>query len=52
MDTINPETYDLRVSNPNIPEEAPLKSPKELLEEMKSLDKENQLILKEVEKIL
>ena len=52
IDTVNTETYDLGVSNPNLPEEAPLRSPKELLEEMKSLDKENQSILEEIEKIL
>jgi type I restriction enzyme M protein len=52
IDTVNTETYDLGVRNPNLPEEAPLRSPKELLEEMKSLDKENQSILEEIEKIL
>jgi type I restriction enzyme M protein len=52
MDTVNTETYDLGVRNPNLPEEAPLRSPKELLEEMKSLDKENQSILERIEKIL
>jgi type I restriction enzyme M protein len=52
IDTVNTETYNLVVSNPNLPEEAPLRSPKELLEEMKSLDKENQLIFDEIEKLL
>ena len=52
IDTVNTETYDLGVSNPNLPEEAPMRSPKEILEEMKSLDKENQSILEEIEKIL
>ena len=52
IDTVNTESYDLGVVNPNIPEKEPLRSPKELLEEMKSLDKENQSILEEIEKIL
>ena len=50
MDTVNKETYDLGVSNPNLSEEAP--EVKELIEEMKYLDKENQSILDEIEKIL
>lgn len=52
IETVNKETYDLGVLNPNLPEEEPLRSPQEILEEMKSLDEENQLILGEIEKIL
>jgi len=52
IDNVNTETYDLGVRNPNLPEEAPLRSPQKILEEMKSLDKENQSIFEEIEKIL
>ena len=52
INNVNTETYDLGVRNPNLPEETPLRSPQEILEEMKSLDKENQSLLEEVGKIL
>ena len=31
---INEESYDLSVKNPNLPEEAPLRDPKDILKEM------------------
>ena len=52
IDNISTETYDLGVSNPNLPEETPLKSPKELFEEIKSLDREYISIIAEIDKIL
>ena len=42
---IDESTYDLSVKNPNTPEEAPLRSPSEILDEMKSLDDETRDIL-------
>ena len=34
---VDEETYDLSVKNPNLPEEAPLRDPKEILKEMEFL---------------
>jgi len=42
---IDESTYDLSVKNPNTPEEAPLRSPAEILDEMEALDKETQEVL-------
>ena len=42
---IDQSTYDLSVKNPNTPEEAPLRSPLEILDEMKCLDDETAKIL-------
>jgi type I restriction enzyme M protein len=42
---IDESTYDLSVKNPNLPEEAPLRSPSEILDEMVLLDKETNKIL-------
>jgi len=42
---INQATLDLSAKNPNTPEEAPLRKPKEILKEMKALDKESADIL-------
>ena len=49
---VNPETYDLSVKNPNAPEEAPLRKPKEILEEIRTLDKESEEILNSISKLL
>jgi len=43
--TIDQSTFDLSVKNPNTPEEAPLRSPSEILDEMKVLDAETAEIL-------
>jgi len=42
---IDKVTFDLSAKNPNTPEEAPLRKPKEILKEMKALDKESADIL-------
>ncbi|MDC9723525.1 MAG: N-6 DNA methylase, partial [Urechidicola sp.] len=39
---------DLSAKNPNTPEEAPLRQPKEILESMKALDKESETILNSI----
>ena len=41
-------TFDLSAKNPNTPKEAPLRSPKVILEEMKALDKESEIILNSI----
>ena len=45
---INTDTYDLSVKNPNIPEEAPLRSPQEILTEMETLDNETKEIIQSI----
>ncbi|MCI1640416.1 MAG: type I restriction-modification system subunit M [Bacteroidales bacterium] len=57
--TLNVEThcnvsnnYDLSVKNPNTPEEAPLRQPSEILEEIEALDKESADILTSIAKLL
>ncbi|MDA9057496.1 type I restriction-modification system subunit M [Flavobacteriaceae bacterium] len=49
---INESTFDLSVKNPNTPEEAPLRSPKEILENMVSLDEETNLILNQIKELI
>ncbi len=46
------ETYDLSVKNPNTPEEAPLRAPEEILQEMKSLDTKTNQLLTEIEELI
>ncbi len=43
---------DLSPKNPNTPEEAPLRSPEEILEEMEMLDKETGEILKNIKSLI
>lgn len=43
---------DLSVKNPNTPEEAPLRSPEEILAEMEVLDKETNTILKSIKELI
>ncbi|KAA3597918.1 MAG: SAM-dependent DNA methyltransferase [Calditrichaeota bacterium] len=45
---IDQSTFDLSVKNPNTPEEAPLREPKEILKEMAELDKESETILNSI----
>jgi len=49
---VNEETYDLSVKNPNLPEEAPLRDPKDILAEMEKLDSETNSILKSIKDLL
>lgn len=46
------EGYDLSVKNPNAPEEAPLRSPKEILAEMELLDAETKEILESIKELV
>jgi len=45
---INQNTFDLSAKNPNTPEEAPLRSPEEILKEMAELDKESAEVLNSI----
>jgi type I restriction enzyme M protein len=49
---IDKTTFDLGVKNPNTPEEAPLRSPEEILAEMEFLDKETKAILKSIKELI
>lgn len=49
---INTDTYDLSVKNPNTPDEAPLRSPQEILTEMETLDSETKEILRSIKELL
>jgi len=49
---LNIETYDLSVKNPNKKEETLLRKPKEILEEIKKLDKESEQILNTIKEIV
>ena len=49
---INPSTFDLSVKNPNKKEEAALRSPQAILEEMKALDEESVEILNSILELL
>jgi type I restriction enzyme M protein len=52
MADVNMETYDLSVKNPNTPEEAPLRNPKEILAEMETLDAETNSILQSIKELI
>jgi type I restriction enzyme M protein len=52
VSTINQDTFDLSVKNPNAPEEAPLKTPTEILEEIAALDAESAEVLKGLKALL
>jgi type I restriction enzyme M protein len=52
VSAINQETFDLSVKNPNAPEEAPLKTPEEILKEMAALDAESAEVLKGIKALL
>lgn len=49
---IDQKTFDLSVKNPNKSDEVVLREPKEILEEMKKLDKESEEILKTIKQFL
>ena len=49
---IDPESFDLSVKNPNAPEEAPLRSPEEILDEIEKLDAETAQVLASIREML
>lgn len=50
--SINQETFDLSVKNPNNGEEKPLRDPKEILDEIRKLDQESEEVLKSITELL
>lgn len=50
--TVQTHNYDLSVKNPNKPEEAALRSPREILEEMQALDAETNDLLASIKELL
>ena len=48
VSSVDQNTFDLSVKNPNKGDEAALRSPKEIMEEMSMLDKESTQILKNI----
>ncbi len=50
--TINQDTFDLSVKNPNTPAEAPLKTPEEILKEIAALDAASAEALKGIKALL
>ena len=49
---VDTNTYDLSVKNPHKKEEAALRTPKDILQEMHALDKESADIMKSIEKLI
>jgi type I restriction enzyme M protein len=49
---IDKSTYDLTVKNPNVEEEAPLREPKAIIEDILALDKESEMILAKIQELL
>ena len=49
---VDEATFDLSVKNPNTPEEAPLRSPVEILAEMEKLDAETNSILRSIKDLI
>jgi len=49
---VDEKSYDLSAKNPNLPEEAPLRDPKEILEEMEVLDSQTNVIIKSIKEFL
>jgi len=49
---INTDTYDLSVKNPNEKEDAPLREPQEIVDEIAMLDKESAEILKSIKGLI
>lgn len=52
VNDLDENTLDLSPKNPNTPEEAPLRSPVEILEEMQTLDEETSTILNQIKELI
>ena len=52
VSTVNQETWDLSVKNPNGNDEVIHRSPAEIIAEIEVLDEENQAILQRIEELL
>ena len=49
---IDKDTFDLSTKNPNAPEEDPIRSPEEILDEIKKLDTESGKVLTKIRGML
>lgn len=49
---VDEESFDLSVENPNAPEDEPLRSPEEILDEIEALDKESAEVLASIREML
>ena len=52
VSTVNQETWDLSVKNPNVNDEVIHRSPAEIIGEIEALDAENQAILQRIKALL
>ncbi|MDB0004284.1 type I restriction-modification system subunit M [Candidatus Poseidoniaceae archaeon] len=52
IDDVDTSNYDISTKNPNAEEEAPLRSPTEILDEIEKLDEESREILKKIRALL
>jgi type I restriction enzyme M protein len=52
VNDLDENSFDLSPKNPNTPEDAPLRSPEEILEEMENLDKETAGILESLKALI
>jgi type I restriction enzyme M protein len=52
VNDLNEDTFDLSPKNPNTPEEAPLRNPNEILEEMQTLDNQTNLLLVKIKELI
>ena len=52
VSSVDAEGYDLSVNNPNAPEEAPLRSPEEIIEDVLARDAETVKILEDIRGLL
>ena len=52
LNDIDKTTFDLSTKNPNIPEEAPLRQPNEILEAIANLDKETAGVLEKIKDLI
>ena len=52
LNNIDKTTFDLSAKNPNIPEEAPLRQPNEILEAIANLDKETADVLEKIKDLI
>jgi len=52
IEDVNEKSYDLSIKNPNTPEEAPLRSPMEILTEMETLDAETNSIINSIRELI
>jgi type I restriction enzyme M protein len=52
VSTLNQETFDLSAKNPNTPEDAPLKTPEEILRAIAALDAESTEVLNRIKGLL